>query len=550
MTRETKVGIVISCSFLALIGVVIASRWRDQSTTNPTPDNQTVKASPVAFPSKPFEGTWKQKKKESPADIGRPTRSNKQNYWTRLFKDEPIQVADSTLPPPPPGGAPLPPPVNFENSDEKKKPTPEPKNNEKKKASPESGIPPVPPPVTDIDTPPVPPPPVTDIDTPPIPTPGDVIPLPPEKKEVKEPTKPKKVETIKTSNKKEKEKKKDPTVTIPEASGLKLIPAPEPDPVSERKTAPIPSIPPAPEGTLPATPPMPPVVSPSEVLPKPKPEEKTTPKPPTIEVKPPVPAIVPPSPPEPTVAPPSPPEPVKPMSVDVKTTPVPSVPSAPPPPTNVRNEIPKPPVSVGSEEEAKITAPPPPGAMESSALPRRRDLPKRLNPGQLPVQKTPFVITFNEEEYVCKGGESYESLSKDKYLTQKYAEALKLYNRHDALVDPQKAPRGTTLQKGDVVIIPDLGALEARYARFIEGYTPLPNVTARRDDIKSERTANSTVSYIVQGNGETMREIARKMLGDGERWVEISKLNPAFRPSYQVPGGSNLRLPADAKVRQ
>jgi nucleoid-associated protein YgaU len=38
-------------------------------------------------------------------------------------------------------------------------------------------------------------------------------------------------------------------------------------------------------------------------------------------------------------------------------------------------------------------------------------------------------------------------------------------------------------------------------------------------------------------------QIAWRALGDGERWVEIYRLNPQYNPKAPVPGGTVLRLP-------
>ena len=55
-------------------------------------------------------------------------------------------------------------------------------------------------------------------------------------------------------------------------------------------------------------------------------------------------------------------------------------------------------------------------------------------------------------------------------------------------------------------------------------------------------------TYQVPGMGQTMREIARLTLGNGERWKDIYHLNAQYRPDYAVPGGTVLTLPPDAKV--
>jgi hypothetical protein len=52
----------------------------------------------------------------------------------------------------------------------------------------------------------------------------------------------------------------------------------------------------------------------------------------------------------------------------------------------------------------------------------------------------------------------------------------------------------------------------------------------------------------VRGNGEMLFEIARQLLGDGRRWSEIYRLNPNIRPELAIPGGTQLLLPADARI--
>jgi MraZ protein len=54
--------------------------------------------------------------------------------------------------------------------------------------------------------------------------------------------------------------------------------------------------------------------------------------------------------------------------------------------------------------------------------------------------------------------------------------------------------------------------------------------------------------YQVRLAQETMRDIARKTLGDTERWTEIQKLNPSLKPEVAVLNGAFVRLPADACV--
>ena len=45
-----------------------------------------------------------------------------------------------------------------------------------------------------------------------------------------------------------------------------------------------------------------------------------------------------------------------------------------------------------------------------------------------------------------------------------------------------------------------------------------------------------------------MREVARRTLGNGDRWAEIYELNRRFDPKDVIPAGSTLQLPRDAHV--
>jgi len=54
--------------------------------------------------------------------------------------------------------------------------------------------------------------------------------------------------------------------------------------------------------------------------------------------------------------------------------------------------------------------------------------------------------------------------------------------------------------------------------------------------------------YRVKNTSETFYQIAGRTLTNVDRWTEIYKLNPRFDPKFPVPAGTELRLPADAKI--
>ena len=43
--------------------------------------------------------------------------------------------------------------------------------------------------------------------------------------------------------------------------------------------------------------------------------------------------------------------------------------------------------------------------------------------------------------------------------------------------------------------------------------------------------------------GETIREVARKALGDGNAWRRLYELNPGIDPTLPLPAGTIVRLP-------
>ena len=95
--------------------------------------------------------------------------------------------------------------------------------------------------------------------------------------------------------------------------------------------------------------------------------------------------------------------------------------------------------------------------------------------------------------------------------------------------------------------------------RTIPAVLPLRR-TPRRDDA-SATTAAAPVSqpvrpvtswaspagwpvYVVQDQGETLMDVARKSLGSAERWQEIQRLNPNVGPdALPLAPGTALRLP-------
>jgi len=166
-------------------------------------------------------------------------------------------------------------------------------------------------------------------------------------------------------------------------------------------------------------------------------------------------------------------------------------------------------------------------------------------------------------EHIVKAGDTFESISKQYYNgNPNYAEALRLYNRNDSLLSDISRNGAEGLKPGQRVSIPDAYILEKRYGDTLSRVRPasaeIPAASPEESQKVStpepvKETAPVTpkpVTYRVPaGPGQTMFEIARMTLGDGNRWMEINKLNQArYKPEAPIPAGSAVLLPADARV--
>jgi nucleoid-associated protein YgaU len=169
-----------------------------------------------------------------------------------------------------------------------------------------------------------------------------------------------------------------------------------------------------------------------------------------------------------------------------------------------------------------------------------------------PIPSQPQVESFDEEEYRVRSGDTIQSICQRFYQTERYAQALLLFNRNHPLASPGVRQEPPVLQPGQPVFIPPTSILEKRYGTSVPNLTPLPPAGARRTERPSysppEAGASSLAQYQVPGDGEMMWELAKRLLGSGERWREIHHLNPGLRPELRVPGGTALRLPPDARV--
>jgi hypothetical protein len=212
--------------------------------------------------------------------------------------------------------------------------------------------------------------------------------------------------------------------------------------------------------------------------------------------------------------------------------------------------------------------------------------------------------SFDERKYICDASDTdFAAVCKHYYKSDKYAAALIEFNRDHPFGrdSTRQAPR---LWPGAVVYLPPVHVLESKYGglsgniRPVPAANPIPQENGSAAPLKQmvpvttspgtgspvpsvspvggsgnggsspqpptplnnsvtpakslssptpDPTANTKLYWVPQG-GQRFWQIARETLGDATRWSEILRLNPQYNPETPVPGGAQIRLPADAHV--
>ncbi len=93
---------------------------------------------------------------------------------------------------------------------------------------------------------------------------------------------------------------------------------------------------------------------------------------------------------------------------------------------------------------------------------------------QRPAGNAAQVTVYDEQEYVCKPGDTFASISQHYLLTDKYAKALQRHNQNHARASVQMA-NGGPLAPGEKIFIPQAYVLEQRYADAIPNAATRPS---------------------------------------------------------------------------
>jgi hypothetical protein len=282
--------------------------------------------------------------------------------------------------------------------------------------------------------------------------------------------------------------------------------------------------------------------------------------------------------------------------------PIPAIPDigAPPIPAADKKDeapiLPPPPPATGTKPDAPIVPPPPPGGSQDNVTPTvtaptiggaRKDDPPLPLLGPMPTVKVPDNppvkvpdappiptidpapsitapsigskvetpstrrTTYEEDWHTWKSGDTPALVSQEYYHDAKYAAALEAYNKeHKRASDPiYRVPPPWKLEE----LYPNLiGKSAEKLERAAPEAKPAGNNGIRFEPVAplpgSGKTAATPTSrtdeYKVTAEaGETIREVARKALGNPDSWRKLSNLNPDLDPTLPIPAGTVVKLP-------
>lgn len=166
------------------------------------------------------------------------------------------------------------------------------------------------------------------------------------------------------------------------------------------------------------------------------------------------------------------------------------------------------------------------------------------------------VTNYDAQSFVARQGDTFASLGREKYGAESYGNALLAFNRD---YNREFNPNSTTLLPGQKVMLPSRQFLRDRYATAVADNRPglsagggitikQPVPVIPKSNVPAPPTSDVTKSYRVPAAGQPIYELAIQTLGDGGRWTEIYRLNPNIDPLRPIPGGTVVRLPVNART--
>jgi hypothetical protein len=185
----------------------------------------------------------------------------------------------------------------------------------------------------------------------------------------------------------------------------------------------------------------------------------------------------------------------------------------------------------------------------------------------------PPLDSFDERLHPTQAGETYHSLSRQYYLSDGLAAALRLYNLDNPTSPDRSGLDGP--RAGQLVRIPPMRVLIARYPSAVAPELQPTQAVVPVNATSVTQSATASVAppppppptvppvqppqppipagpayqlYRVRDGGEMLTEIARRTLGSGLSAERIASLNRTINPNARIPAGTILRLPPEARV--
>jgi hypothetical protein len=181
------------------------------------------------------------------------------------------------------------------------------------------------------------------------------------------------------------------------------------------------------------------------------------------------------------------------------------------------------------------------------------DVPPPLGP--MPPAVPAKKDTFDEDWHTPRAGEGvdFAAISREYYKTADYARALEGYNkdRRERIV---RVPPTWVLEERFPTLVPkDKPAIpEARPTANVtfdpaaaeppSGRRPAPPPAAAGGGPVAIGSSNDEYK-VTAANGESIRDVAQKVLGNPNAWRKVWTLNPDVDPTQPIPAGTTLRLP-------
>ena len=163
----------------------------------------------------------------------------------------------------------------------------------------------------------------------------------------------------------------------------------------------------------------------------------------------------------------------------------------------------------------------------------------------------PTNDSYLEEEYKTQAGDTFAAISRKFYHDDKFAVALKQYNRDYPLATPaMKRNPDNALAAGTITWIPPLRILAKRYPGLTPDMPTGPTAATAPTGTMTQVSAGPRTYRVTKEGGESLQEIARRVQLPNDDWTSIHRLNPMLNPNavVPIPKGTLLRLPAEARV--